>query len=307
MFITFNQKNTNEMLFNEIKKAKKFIIIHTMFFDDTKLDLNFVELINSKVVEFPDIYIEIKIGLNPFIIPNICNLDKKIKIILENPRSLFLYVYHVRLFHTENVFAVGGIDIELGNLHYSYHQFCLFLREPKYFIMNEDNCKTIQLKNLYDFFGTFTDSYEKLLDSINNAKHEIFIDNQFFSLDDLTNILIKKKNNDNINIYILTNGENASQESNEIESIITKSVVFFSIDYIYKLKNNGIKFVNTNKYTHNKICVVDKKYLLMGSMNLMERSVSTKGDKEMCVFLENKEICNNLLAYYQDTFSYETI
>jgi hypothetical protein len=45
----------------------------------------------------------------------------------------------------------------------------------------------------------------------------------------------------------------------------------------------------------------------MGSMNLMERSVSTKGDKEMCVFLENKEICNNLLAYYQDTFSYETI
>jgi phosphatidylserine/phosphatidylglycerophosphate/cardiolipin synthase-like enzyme len=151
------------------------------------------------------------------------------------------------------------------------------------------------------------DSYEKLLDSINNAKHEIFIDNQFFSLDDLTNILIKKKNNDNINIYILTNGENASQESNEIESIITKSVVFFSIDYIYKLKNNGIKFVNTNKYTHNKICVVDKKYLLMGSMNLMERSVSTKGDKEMCVFLENKEICNNLLAYYQDTFSYETI
>lgn len=307
MFIIFNQKKTNEILFNEIKKAKKFIIIHTMFFDDTKLDLNFVELLNSKIAEFPNIYIEIKIGLNPFIVPNICNLDKKIKIILENPRTIFLYVYHIRLFHTENVFAVGGIDISDQNLYDSYNQYTLFLNDPKYFIMNEDNCKKYQIKNLHDFVGTSTDSYTKMIECINNAKHEIFIDNQFFSLNHLEEILIEKKKKTNINIYLLVNSSNTVQKLNEFETFTVNLMSFFSLKYINNLKKNGIKFIKTNKFTHNKLCIIDKQYLLMGSMNLMERSINNDGDIEMCVFLENKEICNNLLAYYQEIFSYETI
>jgi len=41
-----------------------------------------------------------------------------------------------------------------------------------------------------------------------------------------------------------------------------------------KLKNENIivKTPLKNKYTHNKIFIFDRKYILMGSMNIMDKS-----------------------------------
>jgi len=306
--LSFNQKNTNDILFSEIKKATKFIIIHTLFFDDTGIYLNFINLLNSKIIEHPEIYIEIKIGLNPFLKPKLEGLDKKIKIILEEPRTLFFYVYHVRLFHTENVFALGGIDITRKNLHENYHQFALFLTNKKYFIINESNYFNHEICNLYDFVGNSTNAYQKLLQCIYSAKQEIFIDNQYLLFDDFVEELIKKKCTSDVKIYILTNGEESHNPLNKFETVVTKFIFQISRNlYKNKLKNNNITIVNSNKYTHNKICVVDKRFLLFGSMNLMTRSINKDGDKEMSIFLDNEELCNTLLSYYKDTFDYETI
>ena len=252
-------------------------------------------------------YIEIKIGLNPFLIPNLEGLDKKIKIILEEPRTLFFYVYHIRLFHTENVFALGGIDITKDNMHENYQQFALFLTNEKYFIINESNYFNCEICNLYDFVGNSTNAYQKLLQCIYSAKQEIFIDNQYLLIDDFVEELIKKKCTSDVKIYILTNGEGSDNPLNKFETIITKSISQFSRSlYKNKLKKNNITIINSTKYTHNKLCIVDKKYLLFGSMNLMNRSISKDGDKEMSVFLDNEELCNSLLSYYKETFDYET-
>jgi phosphatidylserine/phosphatidylglycerophosphate/cardiolipin synthase-like enzyme len=309
MYISFNQKNTNNILFDEIKKATKFIIIHTLFFDDTGLDLNFISLLNSKIIEHPEIYIEIKIGLNPFLKPKLEGLNKKIKVILEEPRTLFFYVYHVRLFHTENVFALGGIDITKENLDKNYHQFALFLTNKKYFIINERNYFNNEICNLYDFVGNSTNSYKKLLECIKSAKQEVFIDNQFLLFDDFVNELVaKKKKNSDVKIYILTNDEESHNPLNKFETTLTKYLSLISRNlYKNKLKKNNITLITSNKYTHNKLCIVDKRYLLFGSMNLIARSIINNGDKEMSIFLENEELCNTLLSYYEDTFHYETI
>uniref|UniRef100_A0A6C0K1S6 PLD phosphodiesterase domain-containing protein n=1 Tax=viral metagenome TaxID=1070528 RepID=A0A6C0K1S6_9ZZZZ len=309
MYISFNQKNTNNVLFDEIKKATKFIIIHTLFFNDTGIDLNFISLLNSKIIEYPEIYIEIKIGLNPFLKPKLEDLDKKIKVILEEPRTLFFYVYHARMFHTENVFALGGIDITKENLHENYQQFALFLNNKKYFIINESNYFNYEICDLYDFVGNSTNSYKKLLECINSAKQEVFIDNQYLVFDDFVDELItKKKKNSDVKIYILTNSEESNNPLNKFETIVTKYASQISRNlYKNKLKKNNITLTSSTKYTHNKLCIVDKRYLLFGSMNLMARSIINNGDKEMSIFLENEELCNTLLSYYEDTFHYETI
>lgn len=308
MFISFNQKNTNDILFREIKKATKFIIIHTMFFDDTDIGLNFISLLNSKLIEYPDIYIEIKIGLNPFLQPKLKDLDKKIKIILEKPRTLLFYVYHLRLFHTEKIFALGGIDLTKDNLHENYKQFALFLTSEKYFIINEHNYLNYKINDLYDFVGNSKNTYQKLLECIGSAKQEIFIDNQYLFFDDLVDALINKKKNFNINIYILTNGEVSCNPLNKFETNVTKYIMRISKKkYNNKLIKNGINIITTDNYTHNKLCIIDKQYLLFGSMNLLARSINVDGDQEMSVFLDNKELCDNLLSYYKDIIGYQTI
>ena len=51
-----------------------------MFFNDEGLSLNFIELLNHKVKQHPNIKIHINIGLNPFLKTNIeeNTLNKKI-------------------------------------------------------------------------------------------------------------------------------------------------------------------------------------------------------------------------------------
>ena len=89
-----------------------------MFFDDTDLPLNFIKLLNHKIQEHPDMYIEINIGLNPFLKSNTDELDKKIHVRTITMKTID--TYHIRLFCTESIFAVGGIDITKKNLTKQY-------------------------------------------------------------------------------------------------------------------------------------------------------------------------------------------
>ena len=70
-----------------------------------------------------------------------------------------------------------------------------------------------------------------------------------------------------------------------------------------KLKNEEIivKTPPENKYTHNKLFIFDKKYILMGSMNIMDKSLQIYGgDIELCVLIKNKKLANEMLNYYKN-------
>ena len=105
--------------------------------------------------------------------------------------------YHVRLFSTESIFAVGGIDIRKLNLIETYIQFTLFIPIQNNVFIS----KTISNKNiLYDFTEdknsyniSKVDPYTKVNHLIDSSKQHIFIDNQYFFSNTFTNKLIEKK------------------------------------------------------------------------------------------------------------------
>lgn len=318
MFISYTQKETNQIIYDEIKKASKYIHITTMFFNDEGLQLNFIKLLNHKVKEHPNIKIHINIVLNPFCKTNLneYNLNKKIQLRFI-PMNHLINIYHVRLFSTESIFAVGGIDIIKLNLIETYIQFTLFIPIQNNVFIS----KTISKKNiLYDFTEdknsyniSKVDPYTKVNELIDSSKHHIFIDNQYFFSNTFTNKLIeKKKNEPNIKIEVFSN--------DKFENNIFKSENIF-MSFINGIKNNSLNMLNQynmkklkneenivntppeNKYTHNKIFIFDKKYILMGSMNIMDKSLQTYGgDIELCVLIKNKKLANEMLKYYKNLF-----
>jgi phosphatidylserine/phosphatidylglycerophosphate/cardiolipin synthase-like enzyme len=313
MFISYTQKETNQIIYNEIKKSSKYIHITTMFFNDKDLSLNFIELLNHKVKEHPDIEIRINIGLNPFDKPNINKYNLNEKIHLRFIPMRMINTYHIRLFSTESIFAVGGIDIRKLNLINTYIQFTLFIPIQNNVFIS----KTISNKNfLYDFTEnknsyniSKVDPYTKVNELIDNSKQHIFIDNQYFFSNTFTNKLIeKKKNNPNIKIEVFSNDkfENnifKTQQRKAISMIILKCMNILNKNNMEKLKNENIitKTPLESKYTHNKLFIFDKKYILVGSMNIMNKSLQTYGgDIEICVLIKNKNLANEMLDYYKN-------
>ena len=313
MFFSYTQKKTNQIIYNEIKKASKYIHITTMFFNDEDLSLNFIELLNNKVKEHPDIEIRINIGLNPFLKSNLNydNIDKRIHLI--NIPMKMIDTYHVRLFSTESIFAVGGIDITKLNLVKNYIQFTLFIPiQNNVFISKKISNKNI----LYDFCenkNTYNvskiDPYTTVNELIDSSKHHIFIDNQYlFSNSFINKLTEKKKNNPNIEIETFLNDkfENNIFKSKTIFMKLVNNIKCSSFNILNKnnmekLKNQDIitKTPSENKYTHNKIFIFDKKYILIGSMNIMDKSLKAfYGDIELCVLIKNKKLASEILDYY---------
>ena len=280
-----------------------------MFFNDKDLPLNFIELLNHKVKEHPDIEIRINIGLNPFDKSNIneYNLNKKIHLRFIPMRMI--NTYHIRLFSTESIFAVGGIDIRKLNLIKTYIQFTLFIPIQNNVFIS----KTISDKNiLYDFTEyknsyniSKVDPYTKVNELIDSSKQHIFIDNQYFFSNTFTNKLIeKKKNNPNIKIEVFSNDKFENNVfNNKQRKVISMILNILNKNNMEKLKNEIIvvKTPLESKYTHNKLFIFDKKYILMGSMNIMNKSLQTYGgDIEMCVLIKNKNLANEMLDYYKN-------
>jgi phosphatidylserine/phosphatidylglycerophosphate/cardiolipin synthase-like enzyme len=314
MFISYTQKETNQIIYDEIKKASKYIHITTMFFNDEGLQLNFIKLLNHKVKEHPNIKIHINIGLNPFDKTNLneYNLNKKIQLRFI-PMNHLINTYHIRLFSTESIFAVGGIDIRKLNLTETYIQFTLFIPIQNNVFIS----KTISNKNiLYDFTEdknsyniSKVDPYTKVYELIDSSKQHIFIDNQYFFSNTFTNKLIdKKKSKPNIKIEVFSNDkfENnifKTQQRKVISMIILKYMNILNKNNMEKIKNEE-NIVNTppeNKYTHNKLFIFDKKYILVGSMNIMDKSLQIYGgDVELCVLIKNKKLANEMLNYYKN-------
>ena len=316
MFVSYTQKETNQIIYDEIKKASKDIHITTTFFNDDDLSLDFKKLLNHKIKEYPDIKIHINIGLNPFLKTNIEEdmLDKKIHF-RTIPMNHLINTYHIRLFSTESIFAVGGIDITKVNLVKPYIQFTLFIPIQNNVFIS----KTISNKNiLYDFTEnkniyniSKVDPYTKVNELIENSKHHIFIDNQyFFSTAFTTKLIEKKKNNPNIKIEVFSNDNFHNNVFNSenifmklVDSIKCNSFNMINQKNIEKLKNQHMiaKTPPENKYTHNKLFIFDKKYILMGSINIMDKSLkAVGGDIELCVLIKNKQLANEMIDYYKN-------
>jgi phosphatidylserine/phosphatidylglycerophosphate/cardiolipin synthase-like enzyme len=316
MFISYTQKETNQIIYNEIKKASKYIHITTMFFNDECLSLDFIKLLNHKVKEHPNIEIHINIGSNPFLKTNISydNIHKKIHL-RSIPMMRIMDTYHIRLFSTEFVFAVGGIDITKLNLVKNYIQFTLFIPIQNNVFIS----KMISNKNfLYDFSenkNTYNvskiDPYTKVSQLIDNSKQHIFIDNQYLLSNSFTNKLIeKKKNEPNIKIEVFSNDKfqnNIFKNENIfmifINGIKNNSLNMLNQNNMKKLKNENIivKTPSENKYTHNKIFIFDREYILMGSMNIVDKSLQTYGgDIELCILIKNKKLAKEMLDYYKN-------
>jgi hypothetical protein len=319
--MSYTQKETNQIIYNEIKKASKYIHITTMFFNDEGLSLKFIKLLNDKIKEYPDIDILINIGSNPFLKSNLGsdNLDKKIQ--LNFIPMKMLNVYHVRLFSTESIFAVGGIDITKLNLAKNYIQFTLFIpTQNNVFISKTVSNKNIlydftENKNSYSYNISISNAkvgpYTKLNALIHKSKKHIFIDNQFlFSNTFINNLIEKKRNIPGMKIEVFSNDayhNNVFKDENMfinfMNGIKYKSFNILNQYFIKKLRNENI-VVNTpleNKYTHNKLFIFDGKYILMGSMNIMDKSLQTHGgDIELCVLIKNKKLANEILNYYKN-------
>ena len=313
MYLSYNQEETNQIIFDEIKKASKYIHITTMFFNDHDLSLNFIKLLNDKIIEYPDISIDINIGLNPFLKTNL-NKDKlNDKIKLRKIPMNIINTYHIRLFSTESIFAVGGIDITKLNLVKNYIQFVLFIPIQNNVFIN----KTISNKNiLYDFTEnknsynvSDVDPYTKLEELINKSKKHIFIDNQYlFSSSFINKLIEKKKNSPSIEIEVFSNdnfNNNIFKSKNifikVFNHITNKSFIMLNKINIKKIKNENIivKTPLENNYTHNKLFIFVKKYIFIGSMNVMNKSLQTHGgDIELCVLIKNKKLANEILDYY---------
>ena len=287
MFISYTQKETNQIIYNEIKKASKYIHITTMFFNDEGLSLDFIKLLNYKVKEHPNIKIHINIGLNPFDKTNLneYNLNKKIQLRFI-PMNHLVNTYHIRIFSTESIFAVGGIDITKLNVTKKYIQFTLFIPIQNNVFIS----KTISNKNiLYDFTEnknsyniSKVDPYTKVNELIDSSKH---INIEVFSNHKFQNNIFKSEN-----IFI-----------NFINGVKNKSLNMLNQNNMENLKNEDIivKTPPEKKYTHNKLFIFDKKYILMGSMNIMDKSLQTYGgDIELCVLIKNKILANEILEYY---------
>ena len=84
---------------------------------------------------------------------------------------------------------------------------------------------------------------------------------------------------------------------------VSNSFNFLNQNNMKKLKNKKIYNTlknNNNKYTHNKLFIFDKEYILFGSMNIMDKSLqSSGGDIELCVLVKNKKLANEMLDYYK--------
>jgi hypothetical protein len=231
-------------------------------------------------------------------------MDKKIHV-RTIPMNL-INVYHIRLFSTESIFAVGGIDIKKSNLVKKYIQFTLFIPIQNNVFIS----KTVSSKNiLYDFTENKNsyniskiDPYTKVNQLIDNSKHHIFIDNQYFFSNTFTNKLIEKKeNNSSIKIEVFSNNEFNNNVTKFLTIPLLKVMNSLNENSMKKLKNENIivKTPSENKYTHNKIFIFDKKYILMGSMNIMDKSLkSNGGDIELCVLIKNKKLAKEILDYY---------
>jgi phosphatidylserine/phosphatidylglycerophosphate/cardiolipin synthase-like enzyme len=315
MFISYTQKETNQIIYDEIKKASKYIHITTMFFNDEGMSLDFIKLLNQKVKEYPDIEININIGLNPFLKSNLNenNLNKKINLNFI-PMKL-INTYHIRFFSTESIAAVGGIDITKFNLSKQYIQFTLFIPiQSNVFISKMINNKNLlydftQNKNVYTI--SKIDPYTKVIQLIESSKHHIFIDNQYFFSKTFINKLIEKKKNDpNIKVEVFSNNKfqnNIFKSENIVmnfmNGIKNNSLNMLNQYNMKKLKNENI-IVNVpleKKYTHNKIFIFDKIYIVMGSMNIMEKSLQhSGGDIELCFLVKNKKLASEILRYYNN-------
>lgn len=315
MFVSYNQKETNQIIYNEIKKASKYIHITTMFFNDEEMSLDFIKLFNKKVKEYPDIEININIGLNPFLKSNLNEniLNKKIN--LKFIPMKLINTYHIRFFSTESITAVGGIDITKLNLVKNYIQFTLFIPIQNNIFIS----KTISSKNLlYDFTENKNsynvskiDPYTKVNQLIDNSKHYIFIDNQYFFSKQFVKKLIEKKNmNPKIKIQIFSNN-NIQNNIFKSKNILMHMFDLLKISTMNTLNQNNIRLLENeniivktpleNKYTHNKLFIFDKKYILMGSMNIMDKSLQTYGgDIEMCFLVKNKKLASEILDHYNN-------
>lgn len=307
--MSYTQNETNKIIYNEIKKASKYIYITTMFFNDEGMSLDFINLLNNKFKEYPDIEININIGINPFLKSNLNKNTLNTKIKLKFIPMKLINVYHIRFFSTESIAAVGGIDITKINIIEDYIQYTLFIPIENNIIIN----KNILRKNiLYDFTTNNNispiDPYKKVNELIDKSKYDIFIDNQFFFSKKFTNKLInKKKKNPNIKIQIFSNNNFINnvfiKKINKLKEIVMNVMNVINTNNLKLLEKENIivKTPIENKYTHNKLFIFDKKYILMGSMNVMDKSLHKYGgDIEMCFLVQNEKLSNEILDYYKN-------
>jgi phosphatidylserine/phosphatidylglycerophosphate/cardiolipin synthase-like enzyme len=313
MYLSYNQKETNQIIYNEIEKASKYIHITTMFFNDTDLSLNFINLLNHKIREYPDIEIHINIGLNPFLKTNIKKhtMDKKIHVRFI-PMKHLIHVYHIRLFSTENIFAVGGIDLVQLNINENYIQFTLFIpTQNNIFISKTINNKSIlydltENENYYNVSDVYP--YRKLEELIHESKEHIFIDNQYLFSNSFINKLIKKKTNSpDIKIEVFSNHDLNNNSMKSRKKYPFKKIEYALFSYLAEFSMKKLRKWNItvktseNKYTHNKLFIFDKKYIFIGSMNILDKSLSIHGgDIEICVLIKNKKLANEMLDYYDN-------
>lgn len=238
------------------------------------------------------------------------------------------YVTHSRFIINETQCMFGGVDFnricEADN--YVQHAIKISLTNPPKGLAKqdlEDVVKHLKLNHLcnYSFptdgalIGTSavdSSALDRIMTMIRGAKHSIFIENQYFQHTEvLSAIAARQSELPNIKVTLVGNRDFAINPYHPGKDGYLSSVIGFALS---NETVGGLKFLRKlgcsfqfrtyrNKYTHNKIFIVDGTQLVIGTFNLHQRSLIAGHDFEIGIVIEGEKT----VAKYMKDVMEETV
>lgn len=262
----FNNYNFFYELYSTILLSKKFLIVQFFIIRNDFLGKKFLKLLKYKSIKCRVIIIVDNIGTIYKMQTNYFFKYNKKKILL-NFRN------HKKIILLDNkIFWIGG-----NNIGREYQNKNFFIGD-----WNDFHCKIINTKLNYFIFDFFIKNKIAFKNNILNKKF-FYLDNYFFNFLFLINFIVKKnffimspyiildkkiinlikklkKKNIDINIYISYKSDNVYTHISSL--IYSKFLKKYSNIYFLKFG-----------FFHRKIYILDKKYIIFGSMNFDIRSI----------------------------------
>lgn len=281
-------KRLLEKIVDLINKSEKEVLLQSYIFTEKRI-LEAIKKAYNRWVE-----VKVVMERNPYLAYNINNsrfneLNKIwIPVSWSNPENYSLN-------HSKFLLIDWLSIVSTGNFSYSKFtknkDFLVFIWDENFY----EKMKKIFINDFeWNLDYTYLDklvnspyySREKLNELINSAENEIKIYIQYFSDDQINELLIQK-----------------SKQWVEINVILPEKY-FFDLEnkhILEKLISNWINITYLDKYKqHSKAILVDNKYLFIWSINFSEYSIDK--NKEVWIIIKNKTIIEKFNSVFTKDF-----
>lgn len=212
---------------------------------------------------------------------------------------------HSKLFIVDDIAWIGGIN--LGQFSFKSEDFVIKLTKRSLVRTMKQIFFRLKKNNISQDTSTFPEKQYKMLIDRGMRNQSIIYDNAL-------RLVCNAKKNVTIVSQILPDGCLLSKLlllPPEVKiTIITSSKdnMFFShyplkllyLLFLWKIKKNeNIKLVHLDRFVHAKLLLVDNKYALFGSHNLVWMSVLL-GTRELSLYTDHRQIVAELVHYVRD-------